>query len=102
MTEAAIETIDILIIGAGPVGMTLHLALAAGGQKSLLLDRRPQNALQADPRALALSHGARELLVLRVLLALLHPLRGAGAGGLLRGFTRLLLQGLAQRAQVGQ
>lgn len=30
---------DILIIGAGPVGMTLHLALAAGGQKSLLIDR---------------------------------------------------------------
>jgi 2-octaprenyl-6-methoxyphenol hydroxylase len=61
MTEA-VEYVDILIIGAGPVGMTLHLALAAGGQKSLLLDRRPQVALQADPRALALSHGARELL----------------------------------------
>ena len=56
------ENVDILIVGAGPVGMTLHLALAAGGQKSLLLDRRPQQALQADPRALALSHGARELL----------------------------------------
>ncbi|MBP5996469.1 MAG: FAD-dependent monooxygenase [Azonexus sp.] len=56
------ENVDILIIGAGPVGMTLHLALAAGGQKSLLLDRRPQQALQADPRALALSHGARQLL----------------------------------------
>ena len=56
------ENVDILIIGAGPVGMTLHLALAAGGQKSLLLDRRPQQAQQADPRALALSHGARELL----------------------------------------
>ncbi len=56
------ENVDILIIGAGPVGMTLHLALAAGGQKSLLLDRRPQQAPQADPRALALSHGARELL----------------------------------------
>lgn len=65
MTESAqpsIEQTDILIIGAGPVGMTLHLALAAGGQKSLLIDRRPQQALQADPRALALSHGARELL----------------------------------------
>lgn len=58
MTEHA----DILIVGAGPVGMTLHLALAAGGQKSLLLDRRPQNAQQGDPRALALSHGARQLL----------------------------------------
>ncbi|PKO35056.1 MAG: 2-octaprenyl-6-methoxyphenyl hydroxylase [Betaproteobacteria bacterium HGW-Betaproteobacteria-7] len=61
MTEA-VENVDILIVGAGPVGMTLHLALAAGGQKSLLLDRRPLAALQADPRALALSHGARELL----------------------------------------
>ncbi|MCH2220898.1 MAG: FAD-dependent monooxygenase, partial [Dechloromonas sp.] len=62
MTDAAVENIDILIVGAGPVGMTLHLALAAGGQTSLLLDRRPPAALQADPRALALSHGARELL----------------------------------------
>ena len=77
MTEAAVEHVDILIIGAGPVGMTLHLALAAGGQKSLLLDRRPRpagdgasgsstlgvrQAQQGDPRALALSHGARELL----------------------------------------
>ena len=62
MTDSAVENVDILIIGAGPVGLTLHLALAAGGQKSLLLDRRPPQALQADPRALALSHGARELL----------------------------------------
>ena len=62
MTDPAVENVDILIIGAGPVGMTLHLALAAGGQTSLLLDRRPPAALQADPRALALSHGARELL----------------------------------------
>ena len=62
MTEAAVENVDILIVGAGPVGMTLHLALAAGGQKSLLLDRRPLASQQADPRALALSHGARQLL----------------------------------------
>ena len=62
MTEAAVEDFDILIIGAGPVGMTLQLALAAGGQKSLLLDRRPQQSQQNDPRALALSHGARQLL----------------------------------------
>ena len=53
---------DILILGAGPVGMTLHLALAAGGQKSLLIDRRPHQAQQGDPRALALSYGARQLL----------------------------------------
>jgi 2-octaprenyl-6-methoxyphenol hydroxylase len=62
MTETVIDSFDILIIGAGPVGMTLHLALAAGGQKSLLLDRRPLLAQQGDPRALALSHGARQLL----------------------------------------
>jgi 2-octaprenyl-6-methoxyphenol hydroxylase len=62
MTEQVVEHVDILIVGAGPVGMTLHLALAAGGQKSLLLDRRPQKAQHGDPRALALSHGARQLL----------------------------------------
>ena len=62
MTEALVEQVDILIVGAGPVGMTLHLALAAGGQKSLLLDRRPVAAQQTDPRALALSHGACQLL----------------------------------------
>ena len=62
MTDPTVEPIDILIVGAGPVGMTLHLALAAGGQKSLLLDRRPRTAQQDDPRALALSHGARQLL----------------------------------------
>ena len=62
MTESLVEQIDILIVGAGPVGMTLHLALAAGGQTSLLLDRRPLQDQQGDPRALALSHGARQLL----------------------------------------
>ncbi len=62
MTETPLEHIDILIVGAGPVGQTLHLALAAGGQKSLLLERRPLAEQQNDPRALALSHGARQLL----------------------------------------
>jgi 2-octaprenyl-6-methoxyphenol hydroxylase len=62
MTDSTVENVDILIVGAGPVGMTLHLALAAGDRKSLLLDRRPQQAQQDDPRALALSHGARQLL----------------------------------------
>ena len=62
MTEQLTEHVDILIIGAGPVGMTLNLALAAGGQRSLLLDSRPRAAQQDDPRALALAHGARQLL----------------------------------------
>ncbi|MGE5471101.1 MAG: FAD-dependent monooxygenase [Bacteroidota bacterium] len=62
MTEAAVERVDVLIVGAGPVGMTLHLALAAGGVPSLLIDRRHRGARDGDPRALALSHGARQLL----------------------------------------
>jgi 2-octaprenyl-6-methoxyphenol hydroxylase len=62
MTDSAVENVDILILGAGPVGMTLHLALAAGGQSSRLIDRRHELARRSDPRALALSHGARELL----------------------------------------
>ena len=62
MTETAVESVDILIIGAGPVGMTLHLALAAGGLDSLLIDCRPSEARGRDPRALALSYGARQLL----------------------------------------
>ena len=45
MTKPVVEQVNILIVGAGPVGMTLHLALAAGGQKSLLLDRRPRPAV---------------------------------------------------------
>ncbi|MCP5268209.1 MAG: FAD-dependent monooxygenase [Zoogloeaceae bacterium] len=65
MTETAtvIET-DILIIGAGPVGMTLALALMQGGspQRILLLDQNPRGSYTKDPRALALSHGTRQLL----------------------------------------
>ena len=65
MTEAVIthET-DIAIIGAGPVGMTLALALAAGEtpQRVLLLDSKPRGNFAKDPRALALSHGTRQLL----------------------------------------
>jgi 2-octaprenyl-6-methoxyphenol hydroxylase len=59
---ASIETTDIAIIGAGPVGMTLALALAGGPQRVLLIDRRPRGAWAGDPRALALSHGTRQLL----------------------------------------
>lgn len=61
MTDAVLDC-DVLIVGAGPVGMTLALALAAGGRKALLLDRRARGAWRDDPRALALSHGTRQLL----------------------------------------
>lgn len=61
MTEAP-ERVDILIVGAGPVGMALARALAAGPFRTILTDRRHLQARQDDPRALALAYGARQLL----------------------------------------
>lgn len=64
MTDAATIDTDILIIGAGPVGMTLALALANGQTplRVLLVDSRPRGSFSTDPRALALSHGTRQML----------------------------------------
>lgn len=61
--EGTIET-DVLIVGAGPVGMALALMLqqAGTGLRTHLVDRRPRGAYSSDPRALALSHGTRQLL----------------------------------------
>lgn len=55
---------DILIIGAGPVGMTLALKLMRDEApwRVLLLDKRERDSHSGDPRALALSHGTRQLL----------------------------------------
>jgi 2-octaprenyl-6-methoxyphenol hydroxylase len=56
--------VDLAILGAGPVGMTLARALAGSGLTIALIDAKPfdKSAQQADPRALALSHGTRQLL----------------------------------------
>ncbi|MEY2632439.1 MAG: hypothetical protein RIR00_1093 [Pseudomonadota bacterium] len=62
MTDTPREDLDLLIIGAGPVGLTLARALADSGLRLAVIDRRTADAALADPRALALSHGARELL----------------------------------------
>lgn len=63
MTEAACD-IDVLIVGAGPVGITLALALQQSGSplRVRLLDARKRGNHAVDPRALALSHGTRQLL----------------------------------------
>lgn len=53
---------DIVILGAGPVGTTLALLLAGSQHRVLLVEQRPLAAGLSDPRALALSEGARQLL----------------------------------------
>lgn len=53
---------DILIIGGGPVGATLALALHQKGVSSTVLEARSPGASHHDQRALALSYGSRLIL----------------------------------------
>ncbi len=53
---------DIVILGAGPVGTTLALLMAGAKHRVLLVEQRAFAAGLKDPRALALSEGARQLL----------------------------------------
>ena len=50
---------DVVIVGAGPVGSTLALALADGDIDVAVLDARACGETLRGDRALALSHGAR-------------------------------------------
>lgn len=50
---------DVCIVGAGPVGATLALALAGEGVDVLALDARAQGGTLRGDRSLAISHGAR-------------------------------------------
>src|SRR5690606_34260305 len=52
----------VVIIGGGPVGATLALALAADGIPSTVLEARGKGASHQDQRALALSYGSRQIL----------------------------------------
>lgn len=61
-TAHTADEYDIVILGAGPVGSTLALLLAGTQHRVLLLEQRSLDAGQKDPRALALSEGARQLL----------------------------------------
>ncbi len=57
-----IENCDIAIIGGGPVGTALALALRESGLNIVVLEARKAAEQNADPRALALSYGSRLLL----------------------------------------
>jgi 2-octaprenyl-6-methoxyphenol hydroxylase len=56
------ESCDIAIIGGGPVGTALALALRDSGLHITLLEARAGGEAGTDPRALALSYGSRLLL----------------------------------------
>jgi 2-octaprenyl-6-methoxyphenol hydroxylase len=49
----------VLIIGGGPAGMALALALCRRGVAARIADARPRGAAKDDARILALSHGSR-------------------------------------------
>ena len=53
---------DLIIIGGGPVGMALALALRGSGTSTLLLEARDAPEKTQDLRPLALSHGSRLIL----------------------------------------
>lgn len=57
-----IPAADIVIVGGGPVGATLALALQHQGIAATLLEAREQGASHQDQRALALSYGSRLIL----------------------------------------
>lgn len=52
----------VLIIGGGPAGMALALALHRGGVASRIVEARLRGAAKNDARILALSHGSRLIL----------------------------------------
>lgn len=59
------EIADIVICGAGPVGLTLALHLVKYGvaaQRIVLIDAKTLEQTEHDPRSIALSHGSRQIL----------------------------------------
>ena len=62
IAHGELNEFDIVILGAGPVGTTLALLLAGSRHRVLLVEQRALSAGLNDPRALALSEGARQLL----------------------------------------
>ena len=55
-------TRPLVIVGGGPVGMSLALALHKQGVAAEVHDQRPRGAAAGDQRILALSHGSMQIL----------------------------------------
>jgi 2-octaprenyl-6-methoxyphenol hydroxylase len=53
---------DLVIVGGGPVGAALAIALSDGGHNVLLLEARPELDTGSDGRTLAMSYGSRLIL----------------------------------------
>ena len=53
---------DLVIVGGGPVGAALAIAVSGGGYDVLLLEARPQLDGSGDGRTLAMSYGSRLIL----------------------------------------
>lgn len=53
---------DLIIIGGGPMGMALSIALRHSGLSVLMLEARSSPEKKEDPRPLAFSHGSRLIL----------------------------------------
>jgi 2-polyprenyl-6-methoxyphenol hydroxylase and related FAD-dependent oxidoreductases len=54
--------VDVLIVGGGPAGSSLALALQGDGLDVVVLESKPDVGGIEDPRALALSYGTRLIL----------------------------------------
>jgi 2-octaprenyl-6-methoxyphenol hydroxylase len=52
----------VAIVGGGPAGMALALALKMNGVSAEIFEARPRSTVQHDARTLALSDGARQML----------------------------------------
>jgi 2-octaprenyl-6-methoxyphenol hydroxylase len=55
-------TAAVTVVGGGPAGMAIALALYRNGVAAEIVDARARGAASADKRILALSHGARQIL----------------------------------------
>lgn len=56
------DAADVVIIGGGPVGAALALALSGNGLQVMMLEARPADERVRDARPLALSYGSRLIL----------------------------------------